>query len=77
MPEVDASDWPDDAVHEQVARLLAAGAQPAVTMVIKWKSTAERHRDAQDAADEQRCAVLRAQALRGAAASYGKRGHGH
>jgi hypothetical protein len=66
MPKVDASDWTPGAVHEQVERLAAAGAQPVLTAVISWRSAAERRQAAQDRADEQRCAARRSQSVKGA-----------
>ena len=70
MPQVDASDWPPDAVHEQVERLVAAGAQPAVTVTIRWLSAAERAQRDRDAADELYCRNLRSEGLKGANRSY-------
>jgi hypothetical protein len=65
VPELNVSDWQPEAVAEQVARLEAAGAQPRVSTTIRWLSAAERRQAAQDAADEQRCATLRGESLKG------------
>jgi hypothetical protein len=66
VPRVDVSGWNGDAVAEQVERLRTAGAEPAVTTTLSWLSAAERSQRDQDLADAARCAVLRANSVKGA-----------
>ena len=66
MPQLDVSGWVPEAVAEQVARLEAVGAQPEVTVTIRWLSAAERGQAAQERADAAYCRNLRDAALKGA-----------
>jgi hypothetical protein len=70
VPQLDVSDWTPEAIADQITRLDLAGAEPTVTVVIHWKSAAERARDAQDRADEQHCRNLAAEGLKGGGKSY-------
>jgi hypothetical protein len=73
VPELNVSDWRPEAVAEQVERLEAAGARPALITTLRWQSAAERQQAAVDAADEQRTATLRGQGLKGANRSHAAR----
>ena len=64
MPQTNVTDWSPQAIAEQQARLQAEGAEPRLTL--GWLSAAERIQRDADRADEHRCAVLRAQSVRGA-----------
>jgi hypothetical protein len=70
MPQLDVSGWVPEAVAEQVARLEAVGAQPEVTVTIRWLSAAERGQAARERADEAYCRNLRYAALKGANRSH-------
>ena len=64
MPKIDASQWSGKVIEEERATLAERGAEPQLTLA--WLSRAEIVQRERDAADGQRCAALRAQALKGA-----------
>ena len=64
MPRIDATRWSGKVIEEERATLAERGAEPRVTLT--WLSQAEVTQRECDAADERRCAALRAQAVKGA-----------
>jgi hypothetical protein len=64
VPEIDVSQWSVEAMEQERATLAERGAEPVLTLA--WLSRAEIIQRERDAADDARCAALRAQAVKGA-----------